>query len=173
MQNTQDRVTALCAQLAEAEQQLAQERVDEMRVRMRELARAGVDATPSAFYADGGDGQSGRAVLPFGADYPKWNPRDVEHAAFGKSWLAGMTALICRRRDQGRTRPTRLVFTSGGGIPSTGDRIGCNFTAYHDQTGHKLGVYEVVGIVIYDEFGDVARIVGDVPDIKFAQSTYK
>lgn len=108
------------------------------------------------------------AVLPFGKDAGKWNAADVEGAYFGKSWLAGMTSLICKKDE--RTRPTRIVFTSG----LEGDRyLGNSFDARHDQTGARLGYYTVVGFVEYDSEGEVLREAGDVPDMKLAQSTFK
>jgi hypothetical protein len=83
-----------------------------------------------------------------------------------------MQALICRRLDQERTRPTRLIFTSG--LPfAEGDRIGVRFIARHDQTGKKLGDYQIAGVVVYDPWGYVGRIIGDVPNVAFACSTYK
>lgn len=112
-------------------------------------------------------------VLPFGREYGKWNPRDVENHPFGQSWLGGTLALICQRTDENRSFPTRLIHTSGGPVPSPDDRIGLSFTARHDQTGAKLGVYEIVGIVVYAPDGSVARLVGDVPDRKYSLNTYK
>lgn len=114
-------------------------------------------------------------ILPFGRDYGRWNPRDVNNAAFGKSWLSNMVALICLREDQPRTRPSRLIFSSLSGseeVPER-DRIGQRFTARHDQTNALLGVYRIVGIVRYDSEGKILKIVGDVPNVKLSQNTYK
>lgn len=165
IQKLEDELKALQAELAAT-------RATEREQRLVAATEAVVNAAPSAFVTDNPyAGQHVRAVLPFGRDYGKWNPRDVENAAFGKNWLAGSTAIICKRLDEQRTRPTRLVFTSGS--PSEGDKIGSRFMARHDQTNAALGEYEVVGLVMYDQDGNVARIVGDVPNIKFSQSTYK
>lgn len=113
-------------------------------------------------------------VLPFGREYPMWNPRDVENAPFsGKSWLAGMTAIICSRTDEERSRPSRLIFTSSNGVPDEHDKIGQRFEARHDQTGKRLGDYRIDGLVIYSGEGEVLRIVGDVPNVKFHMNTYK
>jgi len=111
-------------------------------------------------------------VLPFGRDFAKWSPWDTSNAPFGQAWLGNMVALICKRLDETRTRPTRLIFCSGS-VPRTVDRIGTAFTARHDQTGARLGRYKVVGIAVYDPDGYLGRVVGDVPDVKFACSTYK
>jgi len=111
-------------------------------------------------------------VLPFGSMYKRWNPRHVEDAPFGREWLGNMQALICRRLDQERTRPTRLIFTSG--LPfAESDRIGVRFIARHDQTNKKLGDYGIAGVVVYDPWGYVGRIIGNVPNVAFACSTYK
>lgn len=111
-------------------------------------------------------------ILPFGRVYAKWAFWDVENHYFGQRWLGNMYAIICKRIDQERSRPTRLIWSSGL-PPRDSDRIGVSFDAYHDQTGKKLGVYEIVGLVVYDPFGNVGRIVGDVPTVKLSQSTYK
>ena len=114
-------------------------------------------------------------VLPFGRDSKKWSPYDVENAHFGKNWLRGMYALICHRTDEVRTRPSRLIFSHGSPLNELGiDLIGQEFVARHDQTNAKLGVYKIVGLVIWDsEKGDVLRTAGDVPDVKLSQNTYK
>lgn len=113
-------------------------------------------------------------VLPFGKGYPKWSPFDVDNAAFGKSWLAGDTVLVCKRYDQHRTRPSRVIFTSESIHKlSNRDKIGQRFTARHDQTGARLGEYEIVGLVGYDADGEVEVVVGDVPDVKYSVNTYK
>lgn len=112
-------------------------------------------------------------VLPFGREHAKWNPFDVENGPFGgRAWLANSTALICRRTDEARTRPTRLIFSFGLTL-SQDDKIGNQFLARHDQTGEKLGEYEIVGLVFYGPDGNVLRSVGDTPSIKFHMSTYK
>ena len=178
-ETTQERITRLTdtvrsaeAELAAAQEELATERRNERTRRMEDRLsniRFQLDAD---FRTDNPDSQPERAVLPFGNDYGKWNPRDVDSHPFGKSWLAGGTAIICRRFDQNRTRPTRLVHTAGL-VSGGSDGIGSVFMARHDQTGGKLGVYEIVGLVLYDTDGNVFRIVGDVPNVKFALSTYK
>jgi hypothetical protein len=166
-------VTEAAAKLAAAEAELMNARVAE---RAERLASRDVliEAAPeSAFRLDAPTWTGERGyILPFGQGYGKWNPRDVENASFGKSWLSGMVAIICFREDQERQHPSRLIFTSDG-LPSERDRIGARFTARHDQTGAKLGVYRIVGLVFYDRDGDVLRIEGDVPERKLAQATYK
>lgn len=112
-------------------------------------------------------------ILPFGREYGKWNPRDVENAAFGKRWLSGMYAIICLRLDEARSRPSRLIFSHGNPLREEQDKIGQRFMAKHDQTGAFLGEYRIVGIVAWNADGDVLRIVGDVPDVKYSQNTYK
>lgn len=169
-QNVRTAQAALDAAKAEVEQERKLERM----ARQAAAVLAVTEADDSDFVAkDPTSRYSERPyVLPFGREYGRWNPRDVENAAFGKSWLAGSTALICKRIDEARTRPSRLIFTSGTLLHDS-DKIGNVFTARHDQTNAKLGVYEIVGLVFYGPTGDVARIVGDVPDAKLSQNTYK
>lgn len=109
-------------------------------------------------------------ILPFGA--PRWSPYDVYNHRFGKAWLGNMTGLICKRMDQDRVRASRIIWCHGV-PPRKNDRIGTEFVAYHDQTGKKLGVYEVVGLICYDPDGNVGVTAGEVPDIKLAENTYK
>lgn len=111
-------------------------------------------------------------ILPFGREYAKWSPYHVEKHPFGREWLGDSMALICKRTDVDRQHPSRIIH-SHGLPPRVDDRIGVSFTAHHDQTGRKLGVYEVVGIVVYDPSGGVGRVVGDVPFRKMALNTYK
>jgi len=111
-------------------------------------------------------------ILPFGRKSGKWSPYDVDEAEFGKDWLEDTTALMCLRRDEARSYPTRLIFASGLDLAEM-DKIGNQFTARHDQTNAKLGVYEIVGLVFYGEGGDIIRTVGDVPHRKISQNTYK
>jgi hypothetical protein len=113
-------------------------------------------------------------ILPFGREYGRWNPRDVANAAFGQNWLKDMVALVCLREDQPRTRPSRVIFSHNPGELSERDKIGQRFTARHDQTNALLGEYRIVGIVRYSsEDGSVEKIVGDVPNVKLTQNTYK
>ena len=116
-------------------------------------------------------------ILPFGKGYGKFNPHSVEDAAnheFGQGWLAGMTAIICQRIDVEREGPSRLIWTAGHVMPGNDrDLIGSEFTARHDQTGALLGMYRIVGLALYDRKGVLAVAVGNVPDRKFSQSTYK
>jgi hypothetical protein len=111
-------------------------------------------------------------ILPFGKDYAKWDPFDVDGHPFGKDWLAGMYALICTRTDVPRTHPSRIVHGSGS-LPGDRWRIGNTWTFRRDQTGAKLGVYKVVGIVIYDEHGDVLRAAGKADNRKLSLATFK
>ena len=112
-------------------------------------------------------------VLPFGKSTPRWNVDDVENFTFGKDWLGHAIGIVCQRTDVDRTRPSRLIFTSGSGMPADSDKIGNVFLARHDQTGAKLGVYEIVGLVFWDTDGNPLRKVGNVPDVKYALNTYK
>ena len=64
-----------------------------------------------------------------------------------------------------RTRPTRVI-TSFGDV---GWQLGEQYRLYHDQTGKKLGEYEVVGI----NDGVNGFSVGDVPDRKVKHSVFK
>lgn len=112
-------------------------------------------------------------VLPFGKGYARFNPlddADRENHEFGPTWTAGMTAIICKKDE--RENPTRLIWTSGY-VRRGFDNIGERFVARHDQTGAKLGEYEIVGLAFYGPDGKLARTIGDVPNRKFAQSTYK
>lgn len=138
----------------------------------------------SAFVAESQRHDVRPYILPFGRDYAKWNPTgDPDEHVFGDSWTANMTAIICERTDQDRSGPTRLIWTSGMVMPhpdqdgriGSGDLIGTPFTARHDQTNAKLGEYLIVGLAFYGPDGGrkPARIVGNVPNRKFGQSTYK
>lgn len=185
-------ITEARSNLAEAQEALdaaksvyeAAQKVERDATRIEQLARYeqsyqnAISVPDSAYMLDTPDditaayGDVRPYVLPFGREYGKWNPMDVDNAAFGKDWLGNTTAIICQRLDEARTRPSRLIFTSGVG-PCESDKIGQVFTARHNQTNAELGVYQIVGLVIYDPSGDVARIVGDVPNIKYSQNTYK
>lgn len=132
-------------------------------------------ATPDEdFYAKEPGFDERPYILPFGRDFAKFNPLDdadrVDHE-FGSTWTAHSTAIICKKDE--RTRPTRLIWTSGWTLRHESDKIGQRFKARHDQTGGSLGIYEIVGLAFYGPDGSLARYVGDVPSIKFAQSTYK
>jgi hypothetical protein len=112
-------------------------------------------------------------ILPFGSDYKRFNPRDDadrEGHDFGPRWTTNTTAIICKKDE--RTRPTRLIWTSSMSIGEA-DKIGQRFLARHDQTGGKLGEYEIVGLAFFGADAKLVRTVGDVPSVKFAQSTYK
>lgn len=168
------------AALAAAKREADEARRVEYAARMQARQDAANALPDSAYFLDEPMPYTGRYsvhdsrpyVLPFGREYGKWNPMDVDNAAFGKSWLANSQALICTRLDQPRSKPSRLIFTSGVG-PSKSDLIGTVFEARHDQTGSRLGDYRIVGIVEYDTEGNVSRILGEVPDVKLSQNTYK
>lgn len=174
-------IERLRTEVRDAENELASKR-EELAILEREERRRAQDAVTlrtlgadrNEFYLPEPAYLGERAVLPFGNTVTpnKLSVYDTESHPFGKSWLAHTAALVVLRTDQNRTRPTRLVYTAGTRI-DRGDRIGATFTARHDQTGSKLGVYRIVGIVIYDGDGNVARVVGDVPETKLALSTYK
>lgn len=173
------------AQLEEARAALTAKQNVERGLRQRAAIDAVMAAPESDFYTLAGPKfEEGRTishyavsdvrpyVLPFGRDFGRWSPFDVENAAFGKSWLGNSTALIVKRRDQSRTKPSRLIFTSGVLLRDS-DKIGNVFVARHDQTNAILGVYEIVGLVFYSPEGNVARSVGETPDVKLSQNTYK
>lgn len=170
-QNVKDAQEALVAA-----QKVEQEaRYVEHKTRLQASLDEVMAAADEDFYTKNADAAPDRPyVLPFGREYGKWDPRDVETSAFGQDWLAGMTALVCQRIDQDRSRPSRVIFTSDAtaGLRDS-DGIGSVFLARHDQTGAKLGVYKIVGLVIYGTEGEVARVVGDVPAGKYSQNTYK
>lgn len=145
-----------------------------------ELAK---QAGREVYYTDGPEFHADRSyVLPFGP--PRWNPLDTasfadksvtwfSHRTEPRDWLGGMVGIVCMRRDQERQKPSRLIFTYGQ-PPSATDRIGVRFTARHDQTGAKLGEYEIVGLVVYSPIGEVGRVEGDVPaTASLAVNTYK
>ena len=62
---------------------------------------------------------------------------------------------------------------SGGGGGNDDWDIGNTWTCRHDQTGAKLGDYTVVGVVLYDGEGNVARVIGEVPSAKLAGAVFK
>lgn len=112
-------------------------------------------------------------ILPFGREYGMFNPLDDADRAgheFGPDWTANMTAIICKKNE--RSRPTRLIWTSGY-VSHESDFIGRRFQARHDQTGGNLGKYQIVGLAFFGPDAKLARTVGEVPDRKIAQSTYK
>lgn len=160
--------------LDERKGELAAARQDLYRRRQSERDTRIAEATDEMFYAENPTHDVRGYVLPFGREYGKWSPWDVDNAPFGKSWLGGMYGIICLRTDEARTRPSRLIFSSGSPLDrSEFDKIDQRFTARHDQTNAKLGEYTIVGLVIWDADGDVLRVVGDVPDVKYSQNTYK
>jgi len=131
----------------------------------------------SAFYADAPGFDVRPYILPFEGQ-AKFNPlsdEDRENHDFGPTWTANSTAIICKKDE--RTRPTRLIWTSGyAGVADgrvSSDAIGRQFEARHDQTGRKLGTYTIVGLAFFGPDGKLARTVGEVPNVKLAQSTYK
>lgn len=153
----------------------------EARAELRDLA---IDtALESEFHTQPGQDTGDHVrpyILPF-SNAGRWDPWDVHNAHFGKDWLRGMYGIVCFREDEQRTRPSRLIFSHGSPLPNKregkiygADLIGVRFEARHDQTNARLGDYKIVGLIMYDSFsGDVLRAVGDVPNIKLAQSTYK
>jgi len=171
-----DRIAALRAELAElerTEQREAHERLDRMQAQARTEHDAKVDGMTPADLVDPDPQYRGVAdyVLPFGREYGKWSALDPESHPFGKQWLGQSSALICKRLDQDRTRPTRIIHTSG--VAGGKDRIGNVWEYRHDQTGARLGEYEIVGVVVYGSDGSVALVAGDVPATKMSLSTYK
>lgn len=163
---------------AEAELEYRKGKLNEARAEVRRAETSTRDleigtAEDVEFAAKSPTGNVRPYILPFGREHGKWNPRDVENAAFGKSWLSGMYAIICLRTDQARSRPSRLIFSHGNPLREEQDKIGNYFMAKHDQTGAFLGEYRIVGIVAWNADGDVLRVVGDVPDVKYSQNTYK
>lgn len=168
-------IEQLEAEVREAESRLADAREEVRHAqqdRLEARAQVALAADRSDFYADQPEDTGTRDyVLPLGRDFGKWSPFDVENASLGKNWLAGALALVCQREDEARTFPSRIIFSGSESKPSAADRIGCAFTARHDQTGARLGYYRVVGIVVYGPQGDVLRVEGNVPDRKMSQNT--
>jgi hypothetical protein len=119
-------------------------------------------------------GFKGRAdyILPLGRDYEGINPFDPSTFPFGGAeWAANGVAYLLKKDE--RTRPTRLVFSGGGMVDTDRWGIGAQWDCRHDQTGARLGNYTVVGIVIYDGEGNVARYEGDVPDRRIKGAVFK
>lgn len=172
IQELEAQVREAQAALVAARETAAQARTAARAIQLTDATTRIIKAGEDEFFATFPDHDVRPYILPFGREYGKWNPKDVDNAAFGKGWLAGMFAMICKRTDQVRTRPSRLIFSSGS-FPAESDKIGQEFTARHDQTGAFLGEYQIVGLVMYDQEGNVARVVGDVPDVKYSQNTYK
>lgn len=158
--------------LEAAEQEYEAAVQDERQTKLVKDVNALHTTPESEFYGSRVVGDERSHILPFGRDYGKLSPWDTENHPFGEEWLEGVTGLIVRRTDQNRTRPTRIIYSSGLGV-SERNKIGNEFLARHDQTGAKLGVYEIVGLVFYGEGGKVTLTVGDVPDTKMSLNTYK
>lgn len=172
---------------AQADLDAAQHRVDKAYAAITEAQLSEIDdsyresydrmmgMSDEAFVADAPGFDERPYVLPFGNGYAKFNPHspeDIQEHNFGATWFANMTAIICKKDE--RSRPTRLIWTSGyAGVGDDHDKIGQRFQARHDQTNGNLGIYEIVGLAFYGPDSSLARTVGDVPNIKFAQSTYK
>lgn len=100
------------------------------------------------------------AALPTGESI---NPLYPQGATY---YDPGQTAYVLFKRNEARTRPTR-VFTSFGNFPEW--RLGTVVHMQHDQTGAYLGEYEIVGI---HHFGS-GEMAGDVPDIKIKHCVAK
>lgn len=92
------------------------------------------------------------------------NPRNAMQYAHG-----GGVGYVFSKPE--RTRPTRVVLSSG----DLGENwaIGTVHLLQHDQTSARLGRYTVVGIVYFDNDGEVAAWEGDVPDRKLASAVFK
>lgn len=162
----QDRVTAAREALkaAEAEYQAAVN--DSRRIRITQDLATVLAAHYADFLQPGYDRDT--FVAPWDKT-DRMNPLDPETCQFGAGWLAGSTTYVYRRDDQERTRPTRCAVSSGQHVGSLGQKT----TLRNDQTGAKMGDYEVVGLVFYDADGSVARVVGEVPNLKLACASFK
>ena len=109
-------------------------------------------------------------VLPFDkAD--RFNPLDPDSHPFGRVWLVGMHVVMVRKTDAKRPGPSRSI--AGWGPPMGGWLIGDVWYVKHDQTDAALGTYEVVGIVTYDDEGNVSEVVGNVPARPTSTATFK
>lgn len=110
-------------------------------------------------------------ILPMGQDVCPggMNPLDPATSPFGTKWLMGGSFVVLSKPD--RTRPTRIVFSSGP--PSDDWKIGATWDCRHDQTGARLGTYTVVGVVLYDDQGRVARVAGEVPNRRIMTAVFK
>jgi hypothetical protein len=137
-------------------------------------------ALPDEAFVDDDPGFDFRPyVLPFGQGYKKFNPHDDDDRAnhdFGSNWTRNMTAIICKKDE--RDEATRLIWTSGYPVSADSDRvssdaIGNRFEARHDQTNARLGIYQIVGLAVFGPDAKLARVIGNVPNRKFNQSTYK
>ena len=165
------------AEQAEAMVKMAWDKRSQIRKLRLETADAKVRSADDAqFYATDEELEWSERpyILPFGREYAKWSPFDVDEHPFGRDWLTGMMGIVVLRTDEARSRPTRIIFSSSSGVPHKSDKIGQEFLARHDQTGAKLGVYRIVGLVLYSPNGSVARTIGDVGGgSKLSLNTYK
>lgn len=102
----------------------------------------------------------------------KMNALDPQTCQFGPEWLAGSTAVLYKRQDQARTRPTRIAVTSGQSVGGE-NTIGNITNLRDDQTQASKGYYQIVGLVFYGKDGEVIRAVGDVPNHKLSTASFK
>jgi len=159
--------------LAEAEAKYEKARQSQYEERLRQKVSDALADDGSLFY-DPEPCYRGEApyILPLGRNYGKCNPLKPDTFPFGGSdWLKGDSVFVLERLDKSRNGPSRIVIGSGYGYASW--RIGNEWTCRHDQTGAKLGEYRVVGIVVYDEQGQVARVEGNVPDKALSAAVFK
>lgn len=99
------------------------------------------------------------AALPTGESI---NPLHPQGATY---YDPGQTAYVLFKRNEARTRPTR-VFTTFG---SLGWKLGTVAHLQHDQTGAYLGEYEVVGV---HDFAS-GEMAGNVPDLRIKHCVAK
>lgn len=110
-------------------------------------------------------------ILPLGRDEKKIVVTDPKTYPFGGSeWLKDSTAYVLQRRDKERTRPTRIVI--GSGVDEKWF-IGNTWDCRHDQTNAYLGLYEVVGIVLFGSDGKVKLTCGHLPSTPLAGAVFK
>lgn len=100
------------------------------------------------------------AVLPTGTSMNPANPAGATY------FSPDLTAYVLFKKNEARTRPTRVV-TSYGSLD--GWRIGTLVHLEHDQTQAYLGEYQVVGIHHFLS-GEWA---GAIPDIKIKHCVVK
>jgi hypothetical protein len=92
----------------------------------------------------------------------KINPAAPQSATY---YDPDQVAYVMRRMDVPRTRPTCVATSFGTADGKIGDR----WVFIHDQTGARLGEYEVVGIAIFK----TGETIGEVPNANINHRVFK